>query len=264
MQSSKSPSSLSEYLELSHQYRDYDIKDASKIIEKLILQYTSLSSNLPMVIAVLDYTKKKYIHISNSIKDLLGYSSSYIIDGGMDLVASAIYHKHDLSIFTEKIFIQNLEFLKTQPVETHKDFVFSYNWRAKNKNGDYITFLQRQYLLQSAPDGSPLLMLNFSIDISDFYDNDKKIIHTIGYANDLAFPPLVKNIFFPDQKKTILSKREIEILKWICNGYSSKQLADKMHLSIHTINNHRKHMLEKTNCKNSAELLHFALKYGLL
>jgi len=35
-------------------------------------------------------------------------------------------------------------------------------------------------------------------------------------------------------------------------------------LSVHTVNNHRKNMLQKTNCKTSGELLNYALKHGHL
>jgi DNA-binding CsgD family transcriptional regulator len=62
----------------------------------------------------------------------------------------------------------------------------------------------------------------------------------------------------------LMSKRELEILKLMADGLGSKQIAHKLHLSVNTINNHRKNMLQKANCNTSAALLNHALKHGLV
>ena len=61
-----------------------------------------------------------------------------------------------------------------------------------------------------------------------------------------------------DNKGGILSDREIEILKLVADGYSSKQVADKLFLSELTVNTHRRNMLKKTNQPNVAALVSFA------
>ncbi len=61
-----------------------------------------------------------------------------------------------------------------------------------------------------------------------------------------------------------ISKREIEILKLISIGYSSKQVADELNISARTVDNHRQNLLRKTGCKSSSELTTFGIKSGLL
>jgi DNA-binding NarL/FixJ family response regulator len=61
----------------------------------------------------------------------------------------------------------------------------------------------------------------------------------------------------------ILSKKEIEVLKFISHGKSSKEIADKLGLSIRTVSNHRANMLKKTNLNNTAELVRMASTEGL-
>jgi len=56
---------------------------------------------------------------------------------------------------------------------------------------------------------------------------------------------------------SVLTKRETEILALIAKGFLSKQIADKLKISINTVNNHRRNILEKTGCSNTFE----ALKY---
>jgi DNA-binding NarL/FixJ family response regulator len=55
--------------------------------------------------------------------------------------------------------------------------------------------------------------------------------------------------------KYILTKRELEIAKLVCKGYSSNEIASELHLSVLTVSTHRKHILKKLDVKNPVELL---------
>ena len=57
-----------------------------------------------------------------------------------------------------------------------------------------------------------------------------------------------------------ITEKEMEVLKYMSKGLSSKQIADKLNKSIHTINNQRKNMLHKTNTDNLFQLLAYAIK----
>lgn len=61
-----------------------------------------------------------------------------------------------------------------------------------------------------------------------------------------------------------LSKREIEVLHEICNGLTNDEIADKLSISSQTVKGHRSNLLAKTNCKNSASLVMYAIKNGLV
>jgi DNA-binding NarL/FixJ family response regulator len=61
----------------------------------------------------------------------------------------------------------------------------------------------------------------------------------------------------------ILSKKEVEVLTFISEGKSSKEIAEKLGLSIRTVSNHRANMLKKTNLNNTAELVRMASTEGL-
>jgi len=57
-----------------------------------------------------------------------------------------------------------------------------------------------------------------------------------------------------------LSKRELEILKLICLQMNSHEIADKLFLSVRTVENHRNSLLLKTGSTNSVGLVSFAIK----
>lgn len=61
-----------------------------------------------------------------------------------------------------------------------------------------------------------------------------------------------------------LSDRELEILVGICQGLSTQEIADKLFISKRTVDKHRANILEKSGCKNTASLVVYAIKNGLV
>lgn len=61
-----------------------------------------------------------------------------------------------------------------------------------------------------------------------------------------------------------LTKREHEILRLICDQYTSPEIAEKLFISIRTVEGHRKNLLEKTEAKNTVGLVFFALTHNLI
>jgi len=84
-----------------------------------------------------------------------------------------------------------------------------------------------------------------------YFSNEllRKIINSIGRKNNRALTT-----------KTILTDRELEVLKLICVGLTTDEIAQKLYISPKTVKSHRSNLLEKTNCKNTPEMIIFALK----
>jgi DNA-binding NarL/FixJ family response regulator len=61
-----------------------------------------------------------------------------------------------------------------------------------------------------------------------------------------------------------LSEREVEILVGICQGLSTQEIADKLYISKRTVDKHRANILEKSGSKNTASLVVYAIKHGLV
>lgn len=60
-----------------------------------------------------------------------------------------------------------------------------------------------------------------------------------------------------------LSEREIEVINLIRNGMSSKEIADKLAISIKTVEVHRHNILKKLKVKNTASLINYINSSGL-
>ena len=64
--------------------------------------------------------------------------------------------------------------------------------------------------------------------------------------------------------KTELSDREIEVIKLIAQGYSSREIGEKLFISPRTADKHRTNVIQKLQVKNIADLVHYCMKNNLL
>ncbi len=61
-----------------------------------------------------------------------------------------------------------------------------------------------------------------------------------------------------------LSDREREVLKWVARGHTNQEIAEKLFLSVKTIETYRARVAEKLGLRGRAELVRFAMERGLL
>ena len=66
------------------------------------------------------------------------------------------------------------------------------------------------------------------------------------------------------KKRFQLTKREIEIIRLVCNGASTPELSKKLFIAENTVNTHRRNIMYKLDVKNVAGLIGFARENGLL
>ncbi|RPD44555.1 DNA-binding response regulator [Hymenobacter sediminis] len=67
-----------------------------------------------------------------------------------------------------------------------------------------------------------------------------------------------------DRKSPVLSRRETEVLKLIGEGFTTGEIAEKLFTSKRTIETHRQNIIEKTQVRNTAALIRYAVTQGLL
>jgi len=61
-----------------------------------------------------------------------------------------------------------------------------------------------------------------------------------------------------------LSKRETEILKYFAEGYSNHEIAEKLFISIRTVESHKNHIMQKLMLKTQVDMVKIAIKYNLV
>jgi len=248
-------------------FRPKDI-DNNEVIQLLRQAEAIPQKLLPFngVIHVIDYSQHRHVALSGPLKTMMGFHPRDIIDSGLDFVID-IFQKDDFKIYNQTIFTQVTEFLKTTPQNEHGEYVFTYSYRMRNANGKWIRLFQQGRYITDPKTKLPLYSIALVNDISPL-KKDNSMIFSIdkkGSENALFnHKNILTNYYYPDPEESRLSRREREILGRLTDGLSSKQVADKLNLSESTIVNHRKNMLKKTNTKNIAELVRYAINKGLI
>lgn len=89
------------------------------------------------------------------------------------------------------------------------------------------------------------------------------------YICDHAKERMINFISNEHEKRSIhirdpLTRREMEILKLICDGFSSKDISEKLFISINTVETHRKKILLKLNVKNTVGVVKYAIENHII
>jgi DNA-binding CsgD family transcriptional regulator len=217
-------------------------------------------------IYLLDYTSGKYLLISKSMKLMLGYDPDYFIKGGIDIVFEH-YEKKHFQLFNEEIFPDRLEVLKKIPPEEHPNHIFTYNFQFRSRKGEYINILQRNCFVKSDDKGNPLLSFGVITNINH-YKTENPVIQVVEkISEDGIFDnanTVFKKTYFLNKEDTLFTKRELELLKWMAEGLTNKEIAGKLFISEHTIVAHKRNMMTKSNSSNVTELVSFAIRNHLL
>ena len=89
----------------------------------------------------------------------------------------------------------------------------------------------------------------------NYFSNEllRKIINDFG-----------KNSFSHNPEKSLLTEREMDVMKLICNGLTNEEIAEKLHISSKTVKGHRANLLAKTESKNTPSMIIYAIKNKLI
>lgn len=112
------------------------------------------------------------------------------------------------------------------------------------------------YLLKSTTDTTTLLKA-----VEDVYAGNMFLDPTI---REQLLNSMLKDERGYNNATTKLTKREIEILKYIIAEYTNQEIADRLFLSLRTVENHRFNLLQKLDVKNTVGLVKKAMQLGLV
>lgn len=208
-------------------------------------------------IQVFDLFKREIVFFSPNFGKQLGYSP-------------ADYAGLNYKFFEEKIHPDERKQLALHAVSLFKIFAafsveekLSYKavseYRMLNSDEKYVRINEQYQFLELDKSGQLWLLLTI-VDLSPNQDANEPVKSQLLNFKTGRFIP-----FDVEQKAELdLTKREKEILLMIKQGLLSKEISNKLSISVHTVNTHRQRVLEKLGANNSMEALIFASKYGLL
>jgi len=210
---------------------------------------------------LLDYRKSEYTSMSESFA---GYPSETFLKGGIGHTLD-IYHPDHLKLFDEEIFPERLRILSGIPLADHTSYLFTYNLCLRNEKGKYENFLQRNCFFPDGQ-GNPVLSMGILTPLND-HRVGTRIVQTVDRIcinGRIEQRVIDRAVYHLNDEDKIFSRREKEILHWMADGFSSKMIAGKLHISEHTVNNHRRSMQDKSNMPNAIALVSFAIRKEII
>ncbi|MFA7389957.1 MAG: LuxR C-terminal-related transcriptional regulator [Proteiniphilum sp.] len=97
-------------------------------------------------------------------------------------------------------------------------------------------------------------------DISfTLYDTPEHIIHSLTRLQEKIQQPEEEK-----EENNHLSPREIEVLTCLVNGMLNKEIADHLHISVHTVVRHRKNITQKTGIRSQSGLTIYAISKKII
>lgn len=196
--------------------------------------------------------------MSEEITNVLGYK---IEEVDVPLMLSII-HPEDQSYFLN--FEHKVaEFFKTLKTSQLLKYKVSYDYRIQKKDGTYIRVLQQMFAIRLDEENRVIRTFGIHTNISYLKQNGVPVLSFIGLDGEPSYMNVdVKQVFVPSGIS--LTPRERMVLALLVEGKSSEQISKELFISKLTVNTHRKNLLFKTNCGNTASLIHMAVQKGWL
>ena len=123
------------------------------------------------------------------------------------------------------------------------------------------TFTERSYISQMIQNGASGYLVKSAskeeIEAAILSAKEGKLYLSIDNQNVDLNTELISDV-------PIVSRREKEVLQLIVDGLTNPQIAEKLFISLHTVDSHRKNLLTKFNVNNTASLIRIAVKFSLV
>ena len=187
---------------------------------------------------------------------LMGYTAEKFQEGGMNFWFSRI-HEEDLPMVSNEI------------MKAHKNLMGPHSdrkgparmeliYRFRLPDGNYVLLNDIRYLLSNEGAGViDDILCRIEPVNSGSIDN---VLNDLLLKDKSCNKMLQSAIKYQEVQVPKLTKRELQILRLIAEGKSSKMIAEQCFISLNTVETHRRHLLEKMQVKNSVELIRQAAK----
>lgn len=233
---------------------DYTIVDAYKV------DFNRLAKLSDRCFFIVDLHTFKYIYTSENFKDIFGYLpiGEYDASSVDDKLLDSKIHPDDFFEY-KKNLLRVGKFLMQKSKEERPDYKHIFELKIRNIQGQYVRVSWERESLETDKSGNLWLMLGIIHVLSDQSETTKLKSFFINLKTGEHIP-----FDSPQDPQFELTVREKEILRFIQQGLLSKEIADKLFISVNTVNIHRQNILHKMQVNNSLEAVDKGRKSGIL
>ncbi len=214
---------------------------------------------------VLDFTQWTVHDAGGDLESMAPFKKSEFIGYGHTALNNAT-HPEDVN----KVYAFSkawVDYIKGKPSEYVKNLRMSLYFRMMNAEGYYYWIMVQYPEGISDKNGHLLYNLILVTDISHLKKEGTAMMNVLDLNNNNCqqfYCTEEYGLFTKHLTPPSFTKRERQILNLLAKGFSSKQIASQLFVSIKTVDNHRQNMLHKANAKSSSELVVLGIRLGIV
>ena len=233
-------------------FESYDKPSLQKHIEKIIEmdRFLPYSSTFFCITNTQDLT---FEYVSKNYKASLGLDPNELKEKGMRYFWSRI-HPEDVEFWLQALNSLMKFTLSEIPKEKRQDASYTWNFRFKNAQNVYVNVVQNTTPLIFDSENKPIIGLahytvmhpdvKLDITASAKLLNDKQEYETIYFDS-----------FSQKLLHDSVTNRERDIIRLLILDKTSKEISEKLNISSHTVDTHRRNILKKLDITSTGELV---------
>lgn len=235
------------------------------LIRKHVERYARIDSLLPeggAFFYVLEIKAQRYRFMGRQQAHVSGYDNEKMMRGGVAFFMDCL-HPDDKEILLEHVYPAFTDAMESVPEEERTRLQVQYNYRFRRKDGEYLNLFEQDYVLELDNKGVPSLVLG-NVNVL----NDKRPLPVRFACNRISDSGMSETFYFKSFNRNTrsldsITPREVDVLRLLAEGRTSREIAKELFISRHTVDTHRRNLLKKLGCKTVVDLVQIAYANGL-
>lgn len=206
---------------------------------------------------------QSFEYVSKNFSSALSLDINEMCEKGMSFWWTRMHPEEMETWLTSLQDLMNFT-LAEKPREDRKRMTYTWNYRVRDGRGTYKNIIQHTTPMHLDEEGKPVIGLAHYSVISAIEHIPIQATAKILNAQDEYETVYYQSYNSQKLLAPHISHREIDILRLLSFGYNSDEIATKLHISHNTVKTHRKNILEKSDCKNTTELVALCIRQGII
>lgn len=210
---------------------------------------------LDIGVYLVNYQDQTFKYMNEYLLEFLGFEDHEILNESINRLENTVFPS-DFDTMMAIQFKANQEFKKLTD-EEKEGYTFKLYYRIKKGDGRFCWCAQTNKYINDKDENSIVELVTI-VSFPEHFILD----HVTGYVSTNTKTMEI----FPDTESenplSVLSKREMEVLKLVSNGLSTSEVAINLELSTATIKNHRKNILKRLNVASSIQAIRILQKHS--
>lgn len=194
--------------------------------------------------------------IAGDSSDVIGYTHEEILRAGGHFVANFTY-PDDFDFVTEVIH-SAMKYVSGLPKNERPHVYVVFYLRSVRKDGTVITIQNQNVPVVFDSNNIPFVFANVITDISHLHPTNIPHAILINKQSNQQFHLNYNNLQLKPGE-SLFTPRELNVIKLLIKGSSSREIAEMLDMSYETARTHRKNILSKANAKNTGEFINYML-----